>query len=83
LITDVLQVPSPPMRDLSFGRSLAASEPKTLPEPLTAEIRAVCRPHLPKGGVIGDSDGPCAGIVACQRLTVGLTLRFVRFGGSR
>jgi hypothetical protein len=43
----------------------------------------MCRPHLPKGGVIGDSDDPLVGIVACQLLTVGLTLRFERYGGSR
>jgi hypothetical protein len=61
LITDVLQVPFPLMRELSFGRSLESSEPKTLPEPLTADIRAMCRPHLPKGGVIVDSGGPLRG----------------------
>jgi hypothetical protein len=41
-----------------------------------------CRPHLPEGGLIGDSDGPVWGSFM-SALTVGLTLRLVRFGGSR
>ena len=63
MITDVLQVPSPPMRALFLGSSLTSSDPKTLPEPLTADIRALFQRHLPKGGLIGDSDDPFAGIV--------------------
>jgi len=61
LITDVLQVPSPPMRDHLFSRALASSEPTAAPEPLTADIRALSWPHLPKGGMIGDSDDPLKG----------------------
>lgn len=49
------------MRALFLGSSLTSSDPKTLPEPLTADIRAVCRPHLPKSGVIGESDDPLQG----------------------
>jgi hypothetical protein len=52
LITDVLQVPFPLMRELSFGRSLESSEPKTLPEPLTADIRAMLSGH-PVGWGVG------------------------------
>jgi hypothetical protein len=33
------------MRDHFFGRTLASSEPKTLPEPLTADIRALSSGH--------------------------------------
>jgi hypothetical protein len=61
LITDVLQVPSPPMRDHLFSRALASSEPTAAPEPLTADIRALFCSHLPKGGVIGDSGDPVRG----------------------
>jgi hypothetical protein len=32
-----------------------------LPEPLTADIRALFQRHLPNGGLIGDSDGPVWG----------------------
>jgi hypothetical protein len=51
------------MRALFLGSSLTSSDPKTLPEPLTADIRALFQRHLPKGGLIGDSDDPFAGIV--------------------
>jgi hypothetical protein len=44
LITDVLQVPLPPVRDHLF-RPLVEAEGLVLARPLTADIRAVLRPH--------------------------------------
>jgi hypothetical protein len=52
------------MRALFLGSSLTSSDPKTLPEPLTADIRALFWRHLLKGGVMGESDDPRRGIVA-------------------
>jgi hypothetical protein len=49
------------MRDHLFSRALASSEPTAAPEPLTADIRALCRSHLPKGDVIGENDDPLGG----------------------
>ena len=34
-----------------------------LPEPLTADIRALFQRHLPNGGLIGENDDPLRGIV--------------------
>ena len=51
------------MRGQFFGRALGSSEPNTMPEPLTADIRALFWGHLLKGDVIGESDDPVWGIV--------------------